>query len=256
MKIEKILSEEQLLNQLEDPRQDEWYTSQYTYRYIFMNYNGCSIIISEKRMIEILKIDKIYILNCKFPSEDDKFESDFSWLTHPKIRGSDNHRTNTAYEDNQITYKSYEKLTENNSLLIYYNKNIYLISKLEDALAKDEDSLLDEMIIYIKHSEYLKKKSNYLKEKKFNDLKKQVELFEKILDVEKSLEEEKISREPIAEDVKIFVWRRDEGKCVNCNSQKNLEFDHIIPFSKGGSNTARNIQILCQDCNRKKADKI
>ncbi len=63
-------------------------------------------------------------------------------------------------------------------------------------------------------------------------------------------------REPIPEDVRFEVWRRDGGKCVRCGSQKNLEFDHIIPFSKSGSSTARNIQLLCQDCNRHKSDKI
>jgi 5-methylcytosine-specific restriction endonuclease McrA len=63
-------------------------------------------------------------------------------------------------------------------------------------------------------------------------------------------------RETIPDDVKIFVWRRDERKCVKCGSEENLEFDHIIPISKGGSNTARNIQILCEHCNREKGDSI
>ena len=54
------------------------------------------------------------------------------------------------------------------------------------------------------------------------------------------------SREPISDEVKIFVWRRDRGRCVKCGSGENLEFDHIIPLSKGGSNTARNIQLLCE----------
>lgn len=63
-------------------------------------------------------------------------------------------------------------------------------------------------------------------------------------------------REQIPEDVKIFVWRRDEGRCVKCGSQEKLEFDHIIPISKGGSNTERNIQLLCESCNREKSDKI
>lgn len=56
--------------------------------------------------------------------------------------------------------------------------------------------------------------------------------------------------------VKREVWRRDYGKCVECGSQVRLEYDHIIPFSRGGSNTARNIQLLCEKCNRKKHDKI
>lgn len=60
----------------------------------------------------------------------------------------------------------------------------------------------------------------------------------------------------IPEDVRFEVWRRDEGKCAKCGSQKGLEFDHIIPFSKGGSNTARNIQLLCEACNRSKGDTI
>lgn len=57
--------------------------------------------------------------------------------------------------------------------------------------------------------------------------------------------------------VKLEVWKRDKGKCVKCGSSKNLHFDHIIPFSKGGSSlTAENIQILCAKHNISKRDKI
>jgi 5-methylcytosine-specific restriction endonuclease McrA len=54
----------------------------------------------------------------------------------------------------------------------------------------------------------------------------------------------------------MFVWRRDQGRCVKCGSQEGLEFDHIIPVSRGGSNTARNLQLLCENCNRSKSDTI
>ena len=64
--------------------------------------------------------------------------------------------------------------------------------------------------------------------------------------------EEDISTRYISKSVRREVWRRDRGRCVECGSRVNLEYDHIIPFSKGGSNTERNIQLLCQDCNRKK----
>ena len=78
-----------------------------------------------------------------------------------------------------------------------------------------------------------------------------------ILDVEQwNKTEEKKQRTPIPESVKHEVWRRDKGKCVQCGSNENLEFDHIIPFSKGGADTARNLQLLCQNCNRQKKDKI
>jgi len=68
--------------------------------------------------------------------------------------------------------------------------------------------------------------------------------------------EAKHKREPIPEDVRIAAWRRDEGKCVQCDSNERLEYDHIIPVSKGGSNTVRNIQLLCETCNRQKSDSI
>ncbi len=60
----------------------------------------------------------------------------------------------------------------------------------------------------------------------------------------------------IPDDVKDAVWRRDEGRCVKCKSNEKLEFDHIIPVSKGGSNTKRNVQLLCEKCNREKRAEI
>ncbi len=63
-------------------------------------------------------------------------------------------------------------------------------------------------------------------------------------------------REPIPDDVKMFVWQRDGGKCVRCGSNRNLEYAHIIPVSMGGANTARNLQLLCEGCNRAKAGSL
>ena len=61
----------------------------------------------------------------------------------------------------------------------------------------------------------------------------------------------------IPTDVKILVWERDNGRCVQCKSAQNLHFDHIIPFSKGGSSqTPDNIQLLCAEHNLKKSDKL
>ena len=79
---------------------------------------------------------------------------------------------------------------------------------------------------------------------------KEVERFERF---------EKINpvyREQIPEEVRMYVWRRDNGRCVKCNNDKDLEFDHIIPISEGGSNTERNIQLLCSKCNKEKSNKI
>jgi hypothetical protein len=61
-----------------------------------------------------------------------------------------------------------------------------------------------------------------------------------------------VSRKPISDDVRTYVWQRDGGRCVKCGSQERLEYDHIIPVAKGGSDTSRNIQLLCEFCNRSK----
>jgi hypothetical protein len=63
-------------------------------------------------------------------------------------------------------------------------------------------------------------------------------------------------RESIPKSVKMYVWQRDGGRCANCGSNEKLEYDHIIPLAKGGSNTERNIQLLCERCNRSKGASI
>ncbi|WP_417913239.1 HNH endonuclease [Candidatus Electronema sp. TJ] len=64
------------------------------------------------------------------------------------------------------------------------------------------------------------------------------------------------NRKRISEKVRIAVWRRDQGQCAKCGSRHNLEYDHIIPVAEGGSNTVRNIELLCEKCNRAKGKKI
>jgi hypothetical protein len=61
----------------------------------------------------------------------------------------------------------------------------------------------------------------------------------------------------IPSEVKKEVWKRDEGKCVECGETKNLHFDHDLPFSKGGTSlTAKNVRLLCMKHNLQKSDKI
>jgi hypothetical protein len=64
-------------------------------------------------------------------------------------------------------------------------------------------------------------------------------------------------RRVIPPDVKLAVWKRDSGRCVTCGSADNLHFDHVLPFSKGGSSlVAENVQLLCARHNLSKANHI
>lgn len=58
----------------------------------------------------------------------------------------------------------------------------------------------------------------------------------------------------ISATTKRIVFARDGGVCQCCGNSLNLEFDHITPFSCGGSNNASNIQLLCKRCNRSKSN--
>ena len=89
----------------------------------------------------------------------------------------------------------------------------------------------------------------------YNEIKDEISQFKSTCSNPKQTLPKKRSRR-ITQEVKDKVWNRDGGKCVDCGSNENLEFDHIIPHSKGGANTYRNIQLLCEPCNRSKSAKI
>lgn len=57
--------------------------------------------------------------------------------------------------------------------------------------------------------------------------------------------------------VKREVWERDKGRCVLCGSSDNLHFDHLLPYSKGGTSIlAKNIRLLCARHNLSKGAKL
>ncbi len=60
----------------------------------------------------------------------------------------------------------------------------------------------------------------------------------------------------IAPTIKAEVWRRDGGACVECQATEYLEFDHVIPWSRGGATSVGNLQLLCRGCNLAKGARI
>lgn len=56
-----------------------------------------------------------------------------------------------------------------------------------------------------------------------------------------------------ADDVRSLMMLQ-KGRCVNCKCdiRKKYHVDHVVPLSKGGENTARNLQLLCVKCNLSK----
>lgn len=71
--------------------------------------------------------------------------------------------------------------------------------------------------------------------------------------------EERRTIRNIPREAMLRVVRRDGQVCRSCGCNvpdDQVEFDHIIPFSRGGPSTAENLRLLCRECNRRKKDSL
>ena len=94
-----------------------------------------------------------------------------------------------------------------------------------------------------------------------NDGKRHVFKFKllaiKEINLESDFEELHERRRIIPTEIKLEVWKCDAGKCVTCGAVDELHFDHVLPFSKGGTSIkSENVQLLCARHNLAKSDKI
>ena len=58
----------------------------------------------------------------------------------------------------------------------------------------------------------------------------------------------------VPKNVRLESWIMGDQRCAKCGSTENLEFDHRQPYSKGGTSSKENIQLLCSSCNEIKSD--
>ena len=60
----------------------------------------------------------------------------------------------------------------------------------------------------------------------------------------------------ISKDVKMVVWKRDNGKCIFCDTpvKWNMANSHFIKRSHGGLGIEQNILTNCEKCHKKSDD--
>ena len=66
-----------------------------------------------------------------------------------------------------------------------------------------------------------------------------------------------LSIRAFSENQKREAYERQGGICPKCGKKyelREMQADHITPWSKGGKTVSDNCQMLCADCNRKKSD--
>ena len=85
------------------------------------------------------------------------------------------------------------------------------------------------------------------------DVTKPSGIYEYLLDGQ----EKHLNIRAFTDKMKRAAYERQGGVCPRCGQHfelSKMHADHIIPWSKGGSTTKENCQMLCADCNRRKSD--
>lgn len=168
----------------------------------------------------------------------------------------------------------YSNIYKKNGYYIQWNKDTCFI--ISDYFSIDNDvveSIIKECIhlgifndsLYDKYkiltSEIIQKKwlkfTDFVNCKTFNQYR--------LLGDDVKIAKYKLSKTPIRlYNININLWKRissevfkrDNYTCKYCGRKGGiLEVDHIIPFSKGGSNDLSNLATSCRRCNRQKKDK-
>lgn len=127
----------------------------------------------------------------------------------------------------------------NTTVLTIHDETYVLLQKARSllGLAITQDELLRMLIL---------EKIEMLERQKFKKLKR-TKPDSKSLDSPPPVEVSRV----IPAEIRREVWERDGGKCVICGSTFNLQIDHIIALSLGGTTTLDNLRLLCFNCNQR-----
>ncbi len=63
-------------------------------------------------------------------------------------------------------------------------------------------------------------------------------------------------RQPLTRELRLAVWERDGGRCVECGSDFDLQYDHLIPVAMNGATSVQNLRLLCAPCNQRKGGSL
>lgn len=197
------------------------------------------------RMISLEKEDTV-----SFHREFDKTKGNYNWINEGDALISLKADNAFGYNmDGRTIIKSpVSGIFEfNNNKMIGYKEEICRIKKysmeMKDRIIEDLEKK------EIKENVYKKEREKILERQVLDELIEEGKVFN-------AYTKKDGNRTTIPMDIANAVWNRDGGKCCICGSRDNLEFDHIIPISKGGATTFRNLQILCKNCNIRKSDNI
>ena len=63
----------------------------------------------------------------------------------------------------------------------------------------------------------------------------------------------------VRKDLRLAIYLRDGMGCIYCGSGledgSTLTLDHVVPYSHGGSNSARNLVTACRQCNSSRGNR-
>jgi len=111
-------------------------------------------------------------------------------------------------------------------------------------------------------------KKNFLGEKYViikHELKAPIKIFlsdiedNSIIPTDWEKKENKNKRQSLPPQLRHKILKRDRYTCQSCGARApevELEIDHKIPVSKGGTDDENNLITLCKDCNTGKANKV